>query len=138
MSNYLESDFCTIDDGLDYIFAVLGAIYGAGFNRHWEGMDLGVVRKVWADQLGKFLTYKPSMDYAIKRCSPDFPPSAIKFRDFCNSGPEIPQKPMLKIERQPTLHERIEAQRVKAEALQKLAELKKQYEKSISEHHEND
>lgn len=138
MSNYLESDFCTVEDGLDYIFAVLGAIYGAGFNRHWEGMDLGVVRKVWADQLGKFLTYKPSMDYAIKRCSPDYPPSAIKFRDFCNSGPEIPKKPMQKIEHQPTLHEKIEAQRIKAEALQKLAKLKQQYEEFKRKNNEHD
>lgn len=126
MSNYSESDFCSIDDGLDYIFAVMGAIYGAAFNRHFEGMDLGIVRKVWSDQLGKFLTYKPSLDYAIKRLSPDFPPSAIKFRDFCNAGPEIPVKPMLRIERKPTLHEQITTAKAKHEALAKLAELKKQ------------
>jgi hypothetical protein len=126
MSNYLESDFCTVDDGLDYIFAVIGAIYGAAFNRHFEGMDLGIVRKVWADQVGRFLTYKPSLDYAIKRLAPDFPPSAIKFRDFCNAGPEIPVKPFLRIERQPTLHEQMAASKAKHEALAKLAELKKQ------------
>ena len=126
MSNYSESDFCTVDDGLDYIFAVMGAIYGAAFNRHFEGMDLGIVRKVWADQVGKFLTYKPSLDYAIKRLSPDFPPSAIKFRDFCNAGPEIPVKPILKIERQPTLHEKMATAKAKHEALAKLAEFKKQ------------
>jgi hypothetical protein len=127
MSNYSESDFCTIDDGLDYIFTVLAAIYGASFNRQWEEMDLGIVRKVWADQVGRFLTYKPSLDYAIKRCSPDFPPNAIKFRDFCNAGPEIPVKPVLKIERQPTLHERMATDKAKAEALAKLAEFKKQW-----------
>jgi hypothetical protein len=129
MLNYSESDFCTVEDGLDYIFAVMGAIYGAGFKRHWEGMDLNIVRKVWADQVGKFLTYKPSMDYAIKRCSPDFPPSAIKFRDFCNSGPQIPAKPIdtFLIERKMTIHEQIESQRIKAEALAKLSQLKKQY-----------
>jgi len=77
MSNYSESDFCSVEDGLDYTFAVLGAIYGAGLSRHFEGMDLGIVRKVWADQVGRFLTYKPSIDYAIKRCSPDFPPRLL-------------------------------------------------------------
>ena len=127
MSNYLESDFCTVDDGLDYIFTVLPAIYGASFNRQWDEMDLGIVRKVWADQVGRFLTYKPSLDYAIKQCPADFPPSAIKFRNFCNSGPQIPDKPVLKIERQPTLHERIATEKAKHEALQKLAELRKQY-----------
>ena len=131
MSNYLESDFCTVEDGLDYTFAVLGAVYGAAFNRHFEGMNHQVVRKVWADQVGRFLTYKPSIDYAIKRCSPDFPPSAIKFRDFCNAGPEIPVKPVMRIERQPTLHERMATEKAKAEALAKLAEFKKQWSKKI-------
>ena len=126
MSNYLESDFCSVEDGLDYTFAVLGAIYGAAFNRHFEGMNHDVVRKVWADQLGRFVTYKPSIDYAIKRCSPDFPPSAIKFCDFCNAGPDIPVKPLPRIERKPTLHEQMATAKAKHEALNKLAELKKQ------------
>jgi hypothetical protein len=126
MSNYLESDFCSVEDGLDYTFAVLGAIYGAAFNRHFEGMNHDVVRKVWADQLGRFLTYKPSLDYAVKHCSPDFPPSAIKFRDYCNAGPHIPVKPVQRIERQQTLHERMATEKAKHEALAKLAELKKQ------------
>lgn len=130
MSNYLESDFCTVEDGLDYTFAVLGAIYGAAFNRHFEGMNHQVVRKVWADQLGRFLTYKPSIDYAVKRCSPDYPPSAIKFRDFCNAGPDIPIKSTKRIERQPTLHERIETEKAKHEALAKLAEFRKQWQKN--------
>jgi len=126
MSNYSEADFCNVDDGLDYIFAVMGATYGAAFNRHFEGMDLDLVRSVWADNLGNFLTYKPSLRHAIKLLPPDFPPSAVKFRDFCNSGPHIPIKPVLKIERQPTLHERMATQKAKHEALQKLAELRKQ------------
>jgi hypothetical protein len=127
MSNYSETDFCTKDDGLDYIFAVMGATYGAAFNRHFEGMDLDLVRNVWANQLGNFLTYKPSLYHAIRLLPPDFPPSAVKFRDFCNSGPHIPVKPVLKIERQPTLHEQMATQKAKHEALQKLAQLRKEY-----------
>jgi hypothetical protein len=126
MSNYLETDFCTKEDGLDYIFAVMGATYGAAFNRHFEGMDLDLVRTVWANSLGNFLTYKPSLRHAIKLLPPDFPPSAVKFRDFCNAGPHIPVKPVLKIERQPTLHEQMATQKAKHEALAKLAELRKQ------------
>ena len=126
MSNYSECDFCTVEDGLDYTFTVLGAIYGASLSRHFEGMDLGIVRKVWADQIGRFLTYKPSLDYAIGRLSGDFPPSAIKFREFCNAGPEIPVKPVIKIERQPTEQERAATEKAKADALAKLANLKKQ------------
>jgi hypothetical protein len=129
MSNYLESDFCTKDDGLDYIFAIMGATYGAAFNRHFEGMDLNLVRSVWSNTLGGFLTYKPSLHHAIRLLPADFPPSAIKFREFCNAGPSIPVKPVYKIERQPTLHEQMAIDKAKAEALAKLAEFKKQWSK---------
>ena len=129
MSSYSEADFCKADEGLDYIFVYMGSIYGASFNRHWEGMELDVVRQVWKETLGRFLTYKPSLDFALKKMDEDFPPSAIKFRNLCNAGPIIPEKPMPRIERQPTIHEQIATQKAKAEALAKLAELKKQWSK---------
>ena len=90
MSNYSNND-CTQDEGLDYIFSRMSAIYGAAFLRHWEGVDLELVRQEWKQQLGRFLTYRPSMDYAIDRLKGEFPPSAITFRDFCNAGPNIPR-----------------------------------------------
>ena len=70
------------------------------------------------------------MDFAISKLNEDFVPSAIKFRNLCNQGPDIPTKPMVQIERKKTLHEQIEAERVKKEALTKLAELRKQWGKS--------
>jgi hypothetical protein len=129
MSNYLETDFCTQDQGLDYIFARMMAIFGAPFNRHFDGLDPDFVRQEWKNQLGKFLTYRPSMDFAIAKLDGEFVPSAIKFRNLCNSGPEIPIKPMVQIERKKTLHEQIEADRIKAEGLAKLAELRKAFTK---------
>jgi hypothetical protein len=128
MSNYLETDFCTQDQGLDYIFGRMMAIFGAPFNRHFDGLDPEFVRDEWKVQLGKFLTYRPSMDFAIAKLDGEFIPSAIKFRNLCNQGPQIPNKPLVQIERKKTLHEQIEADKVKAEALAKLAELKKQFE----------
>lgn len=128
MSDYLETDFCDADSGLDYIFGYMGAIYGASFNRHWEGMDAGLIRQVWKDQLGRFLTYKPSLDFAMKHLNGDFPPSAIKFRDYCNSGPDIPTKPMVQITRQKTQAEIEASEKAKQEALKKLAELRRSYE----------
>jgi hypothetical protein len=127
MSDYLETDFCDADSGLDYIFGYMGAIYGASFNRHWEGMDAGLIRQVWKEQLGRFLTYKPSLDYAIKHLNADFPPSAIKFREYCNAGPYIASKPVVQITRQKTQAEIEESERKKVEALAKLEELKKSY-----------
>lgn len=90
MSNYSNND-CTQDEGLDYIFGRMSAIYGAAFLRHWEGVDLELVRQEWQRQLGNFLTYRPSMDYAIDRLKGEFPPSAITFREYCNAGPNIPR-----------------------------------------------
>lgn len=127
MSDYLETDFCDVDSGLDYIFGYMGAIYGASFNRHWEGMDAGLIRQVWKEQLGRFLTYKPSLDYAIKHLNGDFPPSAIKFREYCNAGPHIPSKPVVQITRQKTQAEIEAAEKAKQEALKKLAELRRSF-----------
>lgn len=90
MSNYSNNE-CTPDEGLDYIFGRMSAIYGAAFLRHWEGVDLELVRQEWKQQLGRFLTYRPSMDYAIDRLKGEFPPSAITFREYCNAGPNIPR-----------------------------------------------
>lgn len=120
MSNY-SSDH---ENGLDYVFAYMGAIYGASFNRQWEGMDLSLVRQVWLETLGGFLTYKPTLDYALKRMNPDFPPSALKFRDLCNAGPQRPSDEPQKIERQYTQAEIAEGERQKQIALEKLRQMK--------------
>lgn len=131
MSSYLETDFCQPDDGLDYIFVMMGAIYGASFNRHWDGMDLGVVRQVWKEKLGRFLTYKPSLDFALDKLKGEFPPSAITFRDLCNQGPAIPMKPVTMITKQKTKAEIAETERQKEIALRSLAELKNSFKRSI-------
>jgi hypothetical protein len=118
MSVYLETDFCDEDSGLDYVFGYMGAVYGASFNRHWEGMEPELIRQVWKKTLGRFLTYKPSLDFAFGRMSGDFPPSAIKFRELCNAGPDIPSKPVLRIEKQLTAEQKavIEEHKAKARA----------------------
>lgn len=100
MSNYSETEFCNPDDGLDYIFGRMGAIYGAAFIRHWDGVDPELIRQVWKEELGRFLTYRPSMDYAMGRLNADFPPSAIAFKNFCNAGPMVPRKPHSTLEYQ--------------------------------------
>lgn len=123
------SDFCDADSGFDYIFGVMNAIYGSRFVSHWQDIDPALVRQIWKEQLGVFLTYKPSLDHAIKHLDGDFPPSAIKFRDYCNSGPEIPVKPLPRLERKTTLHEQMQTSKAKAEALAKFAEFKSQLQR---------
>jgi len=127
MSAYLETDFCSPDDGLDYIFGRMMAIYGASFARHFDGVDPSLVRQEWKKQLGTFLTYRPSMDFAIDSLDGNFVPSAIKFRNLCNAGPEIPVKPVPQITRQRTQADIAATEAAKAKAKKLLAELKGNY-----------
>ena len=127
MSNYSEADFCTTEEGLDYIFGYMGAVYGASFSRHWENIDPDLVRNVWAKELGRFLTYKPSLIYALEHLPPAFIPSAVAFRLTCNGGPRIPDKPHTMITKQPSQFEAARAEIIKSEALAKLAELRRSF-----------
>jgi len=125
MSVYLETDFCKPDDGLDYIFGRMMAIFGSSFARHFEEVDPQLVRQEWKKQLGNFLTYRPSMDFAIDKLDGNFVPSAIKFRNLCNAGPEIPVKPVPQITKQRTQAEIAATEAAKAKAKALLAQLKK-------------
>lgn len=129
MSSYSAEDFCTMDEGLDYVFGRLSAIFGASFSRHFESVPPEFVRQEWKIQVGRFLTYRPSMDYAIAQLDGEFIPSAIKFRRLCNAGPNIPAKPAPQITRQPTQYEQARTEIEKAKALAKLKELRKMYDK---------
>jgi hypothetical protein len=132
MSNYLETDFCTPEQGLDYIFGYMSAVYGGSFTRNWEQVDPEFVRQVWQKELGRFLTYRPSLEHALAQLPPVMPPSAVSFRKFCNGGPEIPVKPVVRIERQPTQYEKARTEMLKSEALAKLAELKREMKANIA------
>jgi hypothetical protein len=128
MSVYLETDFCKPDDGLDYIFGRMMAIFGSSFARHFDEVDPQLVRQEWKKQLGNFLTYRPSMDFAIDNLDGNFVPSAIKFRNLCNAGPEIPVKPVPQITKQRTQAEIAATETAKAKAKALLAELKGKYQ----------
>lgn len=127
MSTYLETDFCSTDEGLDYIFGYMGAVYGASFSRHWENIDPGLVRNVWAKELSRFLTYKPSLDYALKHLPPTFIPSAVAFCLTCKNGPRIPVKLPPMITKLFTQAEIDQAEAIKKQALAKLAELRQSF-----------
>jgi hypothetical protein len=128
MSAYLETDFCKPDDGLDYIFGRMMAIFGSSFARHFDEVDPQLVRQEWKKQLGNFLTYRPSMDFAIDNLDGNFVPSAIKFRNLCNAGPDIPVKPVPQITKQRTQAEIAATEAAKAKAKALLSELKGKYQ----------
>ena len=125
MSNFLAD--CTMDEGLDYIFGRMGATYGAAFMRHWDGIAPELVRDVWKDDIGVYLTSKESMDYALKRMNANFPPSSIAFRDLCIGGPPMKRAPVIMIEKQLTEAEKQKVARDKADAMQKLQALRKSF-----------
>ena len=117
MSVYLKSDFTTADNGMDYIFGKMGAIYGASFARHWDGVDLGLVRQTWKEMLGVYATYKPTLDFALNSMNQSFVPSAIAFKDLCSQAGRIPVKPERTLTHQKTQAEIVEGIRAKEEAL---------------------
>lgn len=121
MSSSSDDKFCTEDEGLDYVFAKMAAIYGAAFYRHWEGSDPAMVRETWKDLLGRFLTYRPSMDYALQHLDGEFPPSALAFREICRKGPAIPRPGEKALTYEPTKSDP-EAKRRGMEALRALRE----------------
>lgn len=131
MSNYLETDFCTPEEGLDYVFGYMSAVYGGAFTRNWEQVEPELVRQVWQKELGRFLTYKPTLEHALSQLPPVMPPSAVAFRNTCNGGPEIPVKPVMRIERQQTQYEKARTEMLKSQALAKLAELKRDMKAGI-------
>ena len=128
-----QNDFCDADSGFDYIFSTMNAIYGSRFEANWQNVDPNIVRQVWKEKLGRFLTYKPSLDYALKHLKGEFPPSAITFYEYCNAGPHIPEKPISLITQQKTKAEIEESERKKAEALEKLKELRKSFGEKVNE-----
>jgi hypothetical protein len=69
------------------------------------------------------------MDFALRHLDGDFPPSAIKFREYCNLGPSIPREPpsTLLIIKQKTEAEIDAGEKIKAKALADLASLRKQF-----------
>lgn len=116
MRTYSPADFCTPDQGLDYIFGRMGAIYGASFTRHWESVDLSMVRQTWREMLGIYATYKPSIDFALNSMG-KFVPSAIEFKELCAQAGRIPDKPHSLITKQPTQQEIAVTKKQKEEAL---------------------
>ena len=117
------SNFCETEYGFDYIFGRMSAIYGNDFARKWDGIDANLIRQEWINTLGSFLTYRPSMDYALAHIDPARPPSSLQFRKICQDGPAIPPKePLVQIEQKVPGY----SEDSKREALAKLAQLRKE------------
>jgi hypothetical protein len=119
---YSASDFTSPDNGLDYVFGKMGAIYGAQFTRHWDNVDASLIRQTWKELLGVYATYKPSLDFALGAMNDKYIPSALEFKNLCVQAGRIPVKPENTITHQKTQAEIAKAAQDKELALLKIKE----------------
>jgi len=118
---YQADDFCTAENGVRYIFAKFLQIYGAPkLKTHFGDADKKAIIGTWADILGVYATYRPSMDFALKHMGRTFIPSALEIFDLCEQAGRIPDKPHSMIEKQATTSELVQTQIAKDEALRKI------------------
>ena len=103
---YKESDFCTKEEGIQYLFKMLSIIYGARLSNHWGDMKLSAVMEVWKNMIGNYLTYRPIIDFALKNLDPTgFVITPMAFIELCKQAGRIPVKPERTITHQPTQEE---------------------------------
>jgi hypothetical protein len=120
----MSNEFCDANQGFDYIFGRMNAIYGNDFARKWDGIDANLIRTEWIGTLGRFLTYRPVMDYTLLHLDPARPPSSLQFRKICQDAPAIPSRqPLAQVEHKVPAY----SEEAKREALAKLAQLRKQF-----------
>ena len=103
---YKDSDFCTKEEGIQYLFKMMSIIYGSRFTNHWGEMNMASVMEVWKNMIGNYLTYRPIMDFAIKNLDPSgFITTPMAFMELCKQAGRIPVKPERTITHQPTQEE---------------------------------
>jgi hypothetical protein len=73
---------------VDKIFEKLSLIFGQAFIRQWEGMDVGIVKADWADELGCFEKSPDSISYGLENVNPDRPPNVLQFKAICVKAPQ--------------------------------------------------
>ena len=125
---YKESDFMSKDEGIKYLFNMLSIIYGARITNHWGEMNLNAVMNVWKEMIGGYLTYRPTLDFALQHLDANsFIPTPMAIKQLCNQAGRIPVKPEATITHQKTQAELEATSKAKEEALAKLAEFKKSW-----------
>ena len=121
MNEYKESDFCTQEEGIKYVFKMFSIIYGNKITNHWGGMNINTVMDTWNGMIGNYLTYRPSMDFALKNLdSKGFITNPMAFKDLCAQAGRIPVKPEATLSHQKTQAEVEFDAKAKEEALVKI------------------
>lgn len=77
---------------VDFVFKVLGATYGAAWDRSLGTAPIQDVKTVWGDALSDFVQTKElrrCIAWALKNL-PDTAPNARQFRSLCRNAPREP------------------------------------------------
>lgn len=126
MNEYKESDFCTEDEGIKYVFKMFSIIYGSKITNHWGGMNVNVVMDTWKNMIGKYLTYRPTLDFALNNLDPSgFVTNPMAFKQLCSQAGRIPVKPDQTLTHQKLESEKIADEKAKLEALEKIRQFTK-------------
>lgn len=82
----------TFANVIEAIFAKLLVRYGAAWLRQWDGVDMGLVKADWADELAGFQGNLEPLRYALRHL-PDRCPTVGEFRALANRcpPPELPR-----------------------------------------------
>jgi hypothetical protein len=118
---YKESDFCTKDDGIKYVFKMFSIIYGAKITNHWGDMNVLAVMNVWKEMIGNYLTYRPILDFALNNLDPKgFVTTPMAFKELCSQAGRIPVKPEATLTHQKTQAEIDAGIKMREEAMAKI------------------
>lgn len=79
-------------DVIEAIFTKLQVRYGAAWLRQWDGVDMGLVKADWADELAGFQSNLEPLRYALRNL-PERCPTVGEFRALANRcpPPELPR-----------------------------------------------
>jgi hypothetical protein len=121
MNEYKESDFCTQDEGIKYIFKMFSIIYGNKIATHWGDMNITTVMNTWKGMIGNYLTYRPSLDFALQNLDPKgFVTNPMAFKELCSQAGRIPIKPEATLTHQKMESEKIADAKAAEEARAKM------------------
>ena len=124
--DYKETDFWSQDQGIQYVFKMFSIIYGARFASHWENMSMAAVMATWKEMIGNYLTYRPTLDFALKNLdSKGFVTTPMAFKELCSQAGRIPVKPEKTLTHQKTQAEIERDAKNKEIAMEKLAKFMK-------------
>lgn len=75
---------------VDRIFSKLTARYGRDFLSQWEGVEIGLVKADWAEELSGLQSRPDAIKHALEHCGVKPPKNVIEFKEACNRAPVRP------------------------------------------------